>query len=116
MDLPSGPSPTFSVAARHNCVANFRNHCGARRISGNLPEGLRRVTVAPQHKKESNADAVRRCTQNTLMLPCGSKTVDHAFDIDVQALPASGRRWSRGPIPSACSACIAFCICVEILA
>jgi hypothetical protein len=57
------------------------------------------VTVAPQHRKESSADVVRRCTQNTLMLPCSSKTVDHAFDIDGHALPASSHRRSRGPVP-----------------
>jgi hypothetical protein len=62
-------------------------------------EGLHRATVAPQHRKESSADAVRRCTQNTLMLPCDSKTIDHAFDIDVQALPASNHGRSRGPVP-----------------
>jgi hypothetical protein len=61
--------------------------------------GVRRVTMAPQHRKESSADVVRRCTQNTLMLPCGSKTVDHAFDIDGHALPASSHRRSRGPVP-----------------
>jgi len=54
---------------------------------------------APQHRKESNADAERRCTQNTLMLPCGSKTVDHAFDIDGHALPASSHRWSGDAVP-----------------
>jgi len=62
-------------------------------------EGMHRVTVAPQHRKESSADAVRRCTQNTLMLPCGSKTVGHAFDIDGHALPASSHRRSRGQVP-----------------
>jgi hypothetical protein len=62
-------------------------------------EGVRRVTVAPQHRKASSADAVRRCTQNTLMFPRGSKTVAHAFDIDRQALPASSHRRSRGPVP-----------------
>jgi hypothetical protein len=61
--------------------------------------GVRRVTVAPQHRKESSADVVRRCTQNTLMLPCGSKTVDHAFDIDGHALPTSSHRRSRSPVP-----------------
>ena len=82
-----------------SCTANLRNHCGVRRISGNLPGGGRRVTVAPQHRKESSGDTVRRCTQNTLMLPCGSKTVDHAFDIDGHALPASSHRWSGGAVP-----------------
>jgi hypothetical protein len=62
-------------------------------------EGLRRETVAPQHRKESSADAVRRCTQNTLILPCCSKTVDHAFDIDGRALPASSHRRPRGTVP-----------------
>jgi hypothetical protein len=57
------------------------------------------VTVAPQHRKASSADTVRRCTQNTLMFPRGSKTVAHAFDIDRQALPASSHRRSRGPVP-----------------
>src|SRR3984885_16330604 len=33
------------------------------------------------------------------MLPCGSKTVDHAFDIDGHALPAPSHRWSRRPVP-----------------
>jgi hypothetical protein len=59
----------------------------------------RRKTVAPQHRKAFSADAVRRCTQNTLMLPCGSKTVDHAFDIDGHALSASSHRRTRGPVP-----------------
>ena len=80
-----------------SCTANLRNHCGVRRISGNLPGSV--ADVAPQHRKESNADAVRRCTQNTLMLPCGSKTVDHAFNIDGHALPAWSHRWSRRPVP-----------------
>ena len=62
-------------------------------------KGVRRVTVAPQHRKESNADVGRRCTQNTLMVPCGSKTVDYAFGIDGHALPASSHRRSRGPVP-----------------
>jgi hypothetical protein len=57
------------------------------------------VTVAPQHRKESNADTGRRCTQNTLMLPCGSKTVGHALDINGHALPASRHRRSRSPVP-----------------
>ena len=62
-------------------------------------EGVRRVTVAPQYPKESSAAAVRRYTQNTRMLPCGSKTIGHAFDIDGHALPASSHRRSRGPVP-----------------
>jgi hypothetical protein len=79
-------------------------------------EGMHRVTVAPQHRKESNADAGRRCTQNTLMLPCGSKTVGHTFDIDGHALPASRHRRSPRPSPHPrvmrASPC---CTCVEIL-
>ena len=74
-------------------------HCGVRRIPATCREGVRRVTVAPQHRKESNADAGRRCTQNTRMLPCGSKPGDHAFDLDGHALAASSHRRSRGPVP-----------------
>jgi hypothetical protein len=70
-------------------ATNFRQPAGKGRVAD----------VAPQHRKESNADAERRCTQNTLMLPCGSKTVDHAFDIDGHALPASSHRWSGGAVP-----------------
>ncbi len=62
-------------------------------------EGAPRVTVTPQDRKESRADAERRCTQNTLMLPCGSKTVAHAFDINGHALPSSSHMRSRGPVP-----------------
>ena len=40
------------------------------------------------------------------MLPCGSKTVGHAFDIDGHALPASGHRRSRGPVPI----CVLWCV------
>ena len=79
--------PTFEITAR---ATIFRQPVGKR---------VRRVTEAPQHKKESSADAGRRCTQNTLMLPCGSKTVDHAFNIDGHALPAWSHRWSRRPVP-----------------
>jgi hypothetical protein len=93
-------------------ITNLRNHCGVRRISDNLPERVRRVTVASQHRKESNADAVRRCTQNTLMLPCGSKTVDHArtriASIESQAEPRPSHH------PRVLRASSRY-ICVEIL-
>ena len=100
----SVPLSDTSIGTRRQitspCTTNLRNHCGVRRMSGNLPDRGRRVTVAPWHRKESNADAGRRWTQNTLMVPCGFKTVDYA-------LPASSHRRSRGPVSSACSAWIA---------
>jgi hypothetical protein len=58
-----------------------------------------RETVAPQHKNESGADAGRRCTQNTLMLQCGSKTVDHAsISMDGRAAGIESQAAPR-PVP-----------------
>jgi hypothetical protein len=80
-------------------------------------EGARRVRVAAQHRKESSADVVRRCTQNTLMLPCRSKTVDHACDIDGRGLPASRSQVEPRPNPHPrVLRASPFCICVEFLA
>jgi hypothetical protein len=65
------------------------------------------VPVAPRHRKESSADTVRRCTQNTLMFLCGSKTIDYAFNIEGHALPVRVTGGAAAQSPSACSACIA---------
>ena len=98
------------------CTTNHRNHCGVRRISGNLPgrgvsgdcgaagqKGIRRRCRKAMHAEHAD-------------LPCGSKTVDHAFDMDGHALPASspgGAAACPHPRVLRASPC---CICVEILA
>ena len=92
-------NPLARSVPRTSAVLTFEITAAYDGFPATCREGVRRVTVAPQHRKESNADAERRCTQNTLMLPCGSKTVAHAFDIDGHALPASNHRRSRGPVP-----------------
>ena len=86
-------------------------------FSGNpLISNGRGIKNHPNPRRRVSADAVRRCTQNTLMLPCGSKTVGHTFDIDGHALPASRHRRSPRPSPHPrvmrASPC---CTCVEIL-
>lgn len=71
--------------------------------------------VAPRHRKEFSAD-VSRCTPNTQMLRCGSRTVGQAFDRQACAAeveqPAETRLGRHRRVRRASS----FCICAEILA
>ena len=96
-------NPLARSVPRTSAVLTFEITAAYDGFPATCREGLRRVTVAPQHRKESSADAVRRCTQNTLMLPCGSKTVDHATDMRCRHRVTGG---AAAQSPSACSACI----------
>ncbi len=98
------------------CTTNLRNHCGVRRISGNLSERPASRDYGAAAQKESSADAVRRCTQNTLMFPLGPKTVDRIRCRRTRVAGIASQAEPRpSPHPRVLRASTS-CICAGILA